>query len=166
MALLLDGKTIQQGVAFTDADGNQYPANWLNLSSAEEKEAIGLTEIADPEIFDNRFYWDASLPKAIDDVNAIDENGDSILDQDGKQLITKGLKTNFVAQIKDTTNKLLASTDWYVIRKAERNVDIPVDIVTKRAAIVTEADRLETAITGVSTVEALIEVLNAQNWGE
>ena len=39
MAFLLDGKTIQQGVAFTDADGNQYPANWLNLSSAEEKEA-------------------------------------------------------------------------------------------------------------------------------
>ena len=63
MAFLLDGKTIQQGVAFTDADGNQYPANWLNLSSAEEKEAIGLEEVADPEIFDNRFYWDASLPK-------------------------------------------------------------------------------------------------------
>ena len=164
MAFLLDGKTIQQGVAFTDADGNQYPANWLNLSSAEEKEAIGLTEIADPEIFDNRFYWDASLPKAIDDVNAIDENGDSILDQDGKQLITKGLKTNFVAQIKDTTNKLLASTDWYVIRKAERNIDIPTDIADKRNAIITESNRLEIAINKVKDVEALIEVLNTQNF--
>lgn len=164
MAFLLDGKTIQQGVAFTDADGNQYPANWLNLSSAEEKEAIGLTEVADPEVFDNRFYWDAGLPKAIDDVNAIDENGDSILDQDGKQLITKGLKTNFVAQIKDTTNKLLASTDWYVIRKAERNIDIPTDIADKRNAIITESNRLEIAINKVKDVEALIEVLNTQNF--
>ena len=164
MAFLLDGKTIQQGVAFADADGNQYPANWLNLSSAEEKEAIGLTEIADPEIFDNRFYWDAGLPKAIDDKLEVDVDDKPILDQDGKQLITKGLKSNFVAQIKDTTNKLLASTDWYVIRKVERNIDIPTDIADKRSAIITESNRLEIAIKAVKDVEALIEVLNTQNF--
>jgi hypothetical protein len=156
MAFLLDGKTIQQGVAFTDADGNQYPANWLNLSSAEEKEAIGLEEVADPEIFDNRFYWDAGLPKALDDKEQEDE--------EGNKSITKGLKSNFVAQIKDTTNKLLASTDWYVIRKLERNIDIPTDIADKRNAIITESNRLETEINKVKDVKALIEVLNTQNF--
>lgn len=156
MAFLLDGKTIQQGVAFTDADGNQYPANWLNLSSAEEKEAIGLTEVADPEIFDNRFYWDAGLPKALDDKEQEDE--------EGNKSITKGLKSNFVAQIKDTTNKLLASTDWYVIRKLERNIDIPTDIADKRNAIITESNRLETEINKVKDVKALIEVLNTQSF--
>jgi hypothetical protein len=80
--------------------------------------------------------------------------------------LLKALKSNFIAQIKDTAGKLLAQTDWYVVRKAERNVDIPANIVTKRATIVTEADRLETAIGNATTVEALIEVLNAQNWGE
>ena len=164
MAFLLDGKTIQQGVAFTDADGNQYPANWLNLSSAEEKEAIGLEEVADPEIFDNRFYWDADLPKALEDKLEVKEDGKPILDQDDKQVVTKGLKSNFVAQIKDTTNKLLASTDWYVIRKAERNIDIPTDIADKRNAIITESNRLETEINKVKNVEALIEVLNTQNF--
>jgi len=164
MAFLLDGKTIQQGVAFTDKDGNSYPQNWLNLSSAEEKEAIGLTEVADPEIFDNRFYWDAGLPKALDDKEEVDDEDKPILDQDGKQLITKGLKTNFVAQIKDTTNKLLASTDWYVIRKAERNIDIPTDIADKRSAIITESNRLETEINAVKDVEELIAVLNTQNF--
>jgi hypothetical protein len=156
MAFLLDGKTIQQGVAFTDAEGNQYPANWLNLSSAEEKKAIGITEVADPEIFDNRFYWDAGLPKALDDKEQEDE--------EGNKSITKGLKSNFVAQIKDTTNKLLASTDWYVIRKAERNIDIPTDIADKRNAIITESNKLEIAIKAVKDVEALIEVLNTQNF--
>ncbi len=73
---------------------------------------------------------------------------------------------NFIAQVKDTAGKLLAQTDWYVVRKLERNVDIPAKIITKRAAIVTEANRLETAITNATSVEALIEVLNAQNWGE
>jgi hypothetical protein len=155
MAFLLDGKTIQQGVAFADKDGNQYPANWLNLSSAEEKEAIGLTEIADPEIFDNRFYWDAGLPKDLEDkTETVDE----------KEYTTKGLKSTFVAEIKDTTNKLLASTDWYVIRKLERNIDIPADIQDKRNAIITESNRLETAIKEVADVEELIEVLNTQNF--
>lgn len=152
MAFLLDGKTIQQGVPFTDKDGNQYPANWLNLSSAEEKEAIGLTEVADPEIFDTRFYWDAGLPKALDDKD----------EEDGS--VTKGLKSQFVAQIKDTTNKLLAQSDWYVIRKLERNIDIPTDIQDKRNAIIAESNRLETDINAVKDVEALIEVLNTQNW--
>ena len=152
MAFLLDGKTIQQGVAFTDKDGNQYAANFLNLSSEEEKQAIGITWEDDPEIFDTRFYWDAGLPKALEDKD----------EEDGS--VTKGLKTNFVAQIKDTTNKLLASTDWYVIRKIERNIDIPTDIADKRNAIITESNRLETAIKEVADVEALIEVLNTQNF--
>ena len=154
MAFLLDGKTIQQGVAFTDKDGNQYPANWLNLSSAKEKEAIGLTEVADPEIFDNRFYWDAGLPKALEDK----------LEEDGST--TKGLKTQFIAQVKDTAGKLLSQTDWMVIRKAERDVEIPSEVALKRTQIVAEANRLEVGIKASTTVEALIEVLNAQNWGK
>jgi len=83
-----------------------------------------------------------------------------------EQVVTKGLKSNFVAQIKDTAGKLLASTDWYIIRKDERNVDIPEEIALKRTQIVTEANRLENDIKASTTVEALIEVLNAQNWGE
>ena len=154
MAFILDGKTLQQGVAFTDKDGNQYPANWLQLASLEEKEAIGITEIADPVLADDRFFWsgDINNPKALDDKD--EENGS----------VTKGLKSNFIAQIKDTTNKLLAQSDWYVIRKLERNIDIPTDIQDKRSAIITESNRLETAINAVKDVESLIEVLNTQNF--
>lgn len=154
MAFILDGKTLQQGVAFTDKDGNQYSANWLQLASLEEKEAIGITEIADPVLADDRFYWsgDINNPKALDDKD--EENGS----------VTKGLKSNFIAQIKDTTNKLLAQSDWYVIRKLERNIDIPTDIADKRSAIITESNRLETAINAVADVEELIEVLNTQNF--
>ena len=154
MAFILDGKTLQQGVAFTDKDGNQYAANFLQLSTLEEKEAIGITEIADPVLADDRFYWsgDINNPKALDDKD--EENGS----------VTKGLKSQFIAQIKDTTNKLLAQSDWYVIRKLERNIDIPTDIADKRSAIITESNRLETAINEVKDVEALIEILNTQNW--
>ena len=156
---LFNGKHLPEGTSFYDANGTQYGAGWLNQSTEEQKLAIGITWVADAVRADDRFYWDGNInnPKALADVTETVE---------GKEYTTKGLKSNFIAQVKQTAGSLLSNTDWYVIRKAERNVDIPVDIVTKRAAIVTEADRLETAITGVSTVEALIEVLNAQNWGE
>lgn len=150
---LINGKHLPEGVGFKDANGTQYASNWLNLSTEEEKLAIGITWVADPAPIDTRFYWDTDLPKALEDK----------LEEDGST--TKGLKTTFKAQVKDTANKLLANTDWYVIRKAERSIDIPTDIADKRSVIVTEANRLETAIDGVANVEELIEVLNNQNWG-
>ena len=149
---LLNGNRLSEGTSFYDANGTQYPPQWLNVSTEEQKAAIGITWVADPAPFDSRFYWDTDLPKALEDK----------LEEDGST--TKGLKSNFKAQVKDTANKLLAQTDWYVIRKAERSVDIPTDIADQRSAIVTEANRLDTAIDGVDTVEGLIAILNNQTW--
>jgi hypothetical protein len=81
-----------------------------------------------------------------------------------KRLVTKGLKSQWISHVKDTAGKLLAQTDWMVIRKAERDVAIPAATVTYRAAVVTEANRLETAISACSDVPALIAVVNAQGW--
>jgi len=172
----LDGNILREGVPFEHA-GVQYPANFLNLSTEAEKSAIGITWEADPTRADDRFYWDGNIanPKALEDVLATDSEGNPVYVQvwdpetetmvdTSEQMVTKGLKTNWIAQIKQTTNLLLAQSDWYVVRKFERDVAIPTDIVTKRAAILTEANRLETAISGATTVEGLIEVLNSQNW--
>jgi hypothetical protein len=152
---LLNGQRLSENTVFKDADGNTYPPNWLNQSTEEQKAAIGITWAEDPVRADDRFYWDGDInnPKLLEDT--LEEN----------ESITRGLKYTYVAQIKDTAGKLLAQTDWMVIRKAERNIDIPSDIAAKRAAIVAEANRLEADINTTTTVEELIEVLNAQNWG-
>ena len=176
---LLNGKHLPEGTSFYDANGTQYGAGWLNQATEEQKLAIGITWVVNPVRADDRFYWNGEInnPKALEDKLETKEDGTPLYKQvydkatesmvdTTEQVVTKGLKSNFISQVKDTAGSLLAQTDWYVVRKAERNVDIPADIVTKRATIVTEADRLETAIAGVTTVEALIEVLNAQNWGE
>jgi hypothetical protein len=154
---LLNGNRLPEGTSFYDANGVQYGSGWLNTSTEAQKLAIGITWVADPAPVDTRFYWDTNLPKALEDVTETVE---------GKEYITKGLKSNFIAQVKDTAGKLLNATDWYVIRKVERSIDIPSEIALKRTQIVTEANRLETDIKASTTVEALIEVLNAQNWGE
>jgi len=172
---LLNGNRLPEGTSFYDANGTQYPPQWLNTSTEEQKLAIGITWVADPAPFDSRFYWDTDLPKALEDKletkvdgtplykQIYDKATESMVDTT-EQVVTKGLKSQFVAQIKDTAGKLLNATDWYVIRKAERAIDIPSDIVLKRTQIITESNRLETDIQASTTVEALIEVLNAQNW--
>ena len=81
-----------------------------------------------------------------------------------EKLVNQGLKTVMTAQVKDTANKLLAKTDWMVIRKAERDVAIPSATATYRAAVITECARLETAIANASDVDALATVMAGQDW--
>jgi hypothetical protein len=179
MSFYLNGRRIPEGASFYDDNGNQYPPQWLNSTSDEEKLKIGIVWIADPIRANDVFYWDGNInnPKALEDKLEVKEDGSPLYKQvydkatesmvdTTEQVVTKGLKSQFVAQVKDTAGKLLNATDWYVIRKAERNVDVPSDIALKRTQIVTESNRLETDIQASTTVEALIEVLNAQNWGE
>ena len=81
-----------------------------------------------------------------------------------EKLVNQGLKTVMTAQVKNTANKLLASTDWIVIRKYERDVAIPSGTATYRAAVITECARLEGAISSASDVDALKTVMQGQNW--
>ncbi len=166
---ILNGSKLAQGTAFT-VNGIQYPANWLNLTTLAEKLAIGITEVADTVRADDRFYWNGDItnPKALEDKEESDENGNPLYVKvlgtvDGQpamvdsteRLVTKGLKSNFISQVKETAGSILAQTDWMVIRKAERNVDIPASVVAYRAEVVAKADALEAAITAVTTVAEL-----------
>ncbi len=123
---------------------------------------------------DDRYYWvtqnpDGSytgVPKELEDREEVDQDGNPMYVQvydeatqsmvnSTERLITKGLKSNHIAQVKHNTNMTLAQTDWYVIRKAERNVDIPAEVATYRASVVAWADATEAAILAVTTVEEL-----------
>ena len=167
---LLNGQPLAVDTPFT-ANDIQYPANWLRLATAEEKLAIGITEVADAVRADDRFYWngDINLPKALEDKEESDQDGNplyvKVLDKTDplnpvmvdttERLVTKGLKSNFIAQIKQTAGSILAQTDWMVIRKAERDVAIPADVVAYRASVVAKANELEASITAVTSVEQL-----------
>ncbi len=106
--------------------------------------------------YDSRFYWGVDNPKQLEDITVTPEQGDPYTQH--------GLKHQWIAQVKDTANKLLAQSDWMVIRKVERSVDIPADTVTYRAAVIAECTRLVTAIQGCADVPALIAVVTAQGW--
>jgi hypothetical protein len=151
----------------------------------------GVFEIVEGEQKDQRFYWVTpdsyqvgdgvvtrtyvNTAKILEDRAEVKEDNTPLYVQvwdqatqtmvdTTEQVVTRGLKYNYLQQIKTTANSNLAPTDWMVIRKAERDVAIPTDVTTYRAGVITEYNRLKTAIEGTNSVEDLITVVGAQNW--
>jgi hypothetical protein len=160
MAWTFNGKIIREGRSWVGIDGVQHPASWGRWSD-EEKQAAGMTQVADPAPNpDNRFWWDADTPKALDDIPAVDENGDPVLDEDGNQVVTLGLKSVHKAIVKQQAAGLLAATDWYVTRNAETGTAIPADVTTYRAAVRAASGAIESAIDGAANHAAFVALFD------
>ena len=146
----VSGQTIKYDRAWTHPDtGVQYPANWLRLTSAAEKQAVGLVEVTTPaaEIYDQRFYWGVNNPKQLDDVT----------DDDGNT--TTGLKTQWKNTQNEIAASLLAPSDWRIIKAKETGTNIPSAWKTYRAAVRTACNTRQTEIDNCSDVAALKELL-------
>jgi hypothetical protein len=151
MAFLLNGNPLAVDIPFTVGDIN-YPANWLRLSSAQEKKDLGITEVADAPIFDSRFYWGDGTAKTLDDTK------ETI---DGVEYTTLGVKSVLKAQEKNIAGSLLAKYDWYVVRKAETSKAIPTTIKTYRTAVRTACTTRETEIDACSDTAALVTLYSS-----
>ena len=156
----LGDKIIREGRSWSK-DGVTHPTNWAIWSDADKK-AAGLTWEDPPALYDNRFYWDAKTPKALDDVNDVDEDGKAVIDPiTGKQSVTKGLKTIYIERTKQTANNKLSPTDWYVTRKAEDSkATIPSDVTPYRAAVRTKSGTIEKAITDAADHAAFMALFD------
>ena len=152
MAFKLNGSPLAVDVAFKTSDGTQYPANWLRLSTADEKTALGITEVADDPVYDGRFYNGDGSAKALDDTK------ETI---DGVEYTTLGLKSVLKAQEKVTAGSLLAKYDWYVVRKAEKSTAIPTAITTYRDGVRTACDTREKEIDACADTAALVTLYGA-----
>jgi len=131
---MLDNHPVSVDCAFTH-NNIQYPANWLRLASPAERAAIGITEVADPERYDDRFYWAPGNPKDLDQ-----------------------LKTQMVGQVKSIAGSLLAPTDWKIVRAAEGVKACDQETLDSRAAIRAASDTNEAAISACATVDELSSI--------
>jgi len=158
-----------------ELNNNQYSAKIFTLWSQAEKEAIGIYEIItdstnykDPAYYNNTNEeytfannkvvksWGTATPKRLEDENAVDEDGNPVLDDDGVQLINYGLKTEKKKIVKQQASGLLAPTDWYVVKATEvADYDIPANILSFRADVRTKSNEMETAIDNCTTVDEL-----------
>ena len=107
---ILDGKQLLPDQPFSH-QGIKYPSNWLALSSADERAAIGIIDAPDPAPYDARFYY------------GYDSNG-NLLPRDHGQLVSE-----WTEQTRATANGLLRPTDWMIIRQVDNGV--PADSAVK-----------------------------------
>ena len=150
---------------------NIFSFRWTN----EEREAIGLYEI----VFDNsnkkdeEYYintnqsfdyadgqvtasYGSATAKELDDRNATDEAGEPLLDDNGNQIVTKGLKSQKKDIIKKQASGLLTPTDWYVLKATDvESYSVPSAVATFRTNVRTRSNEMETAIDNASDVDAL-----------
>lgn len=162
----------------------RYPAKIFTMWSQAEKEAIGIYEVItdstnykDPAYYinTNEQYnfadgqvtksWGTATAKRLEDENAVDENGDSVL-QDGVQVINYGLKTEKKKIVKQQASGLLAPTDWYVVKASEvADYDVPANILSFRADVRTKSNEMETMINNCTTVDELKALYEYTNTG-
>ena len=171
-ALVTDGtitKYFNNPKGFTLGD-LQYPKDIFMKWSVEEKEAIGIYEVVfdDSNKKDEAWYintnqsfafasgtvtasYGSATAKAHADRNGTDEDG---VDLD-PVVVIEGLKTTLIRTVKTQAAGILANTDWYITRNAEKSIAIPSAISTHRDAVRTKQAQMETAITNASNTPAL-----------
>ena len=157
-----EGRKLRHDVPFTIGDVT-YPANWLRLSSLEQRQELGITE--EPDVvtpsYNQKFFWSANNPKVLEDTPVLDREGNAT------EEIQTGLKTIWVKKQKDIAANILLLTDWYVTRKSETGAAIPDEVATFRSSIRAACEQREAEIEACSTtaeLAALIEEGRLTDW--
>jgi hypothetical protein len=182
-ALVQDGSIVSypKGNKGITIDDVQYPQSIFTLWSEAERNAIGIYTV----IEDNskkkseEFYintnqtisyddiddevtasYGNATAKQLDDEDAVDENGDPLLDENGDQVVNYGLKTKYKNQFNAQAKSLLEKTDWYVIKATDvESYSVPSNITNYRSQVRAKVNSMETDIDDCSTVEELITLL-------
>ena len=132
------------------------PKSWgniiggFNTLSDEEVKEYGFYNVVNPD-FDN-------ATQNFGDIY-FDENNEvftySVEDIVFNETLAE-LKESKIESLKEYTNEKLSETDWYVIRKVERDIDIPQDIQDARNTILSEHNTKESEINALSTKKSVV----------
>lgn len=145
-------KYINEGVAF-ELDGIRYPSNWLNCSTIDEKEAIGLVEVqvvGEPK--DDRYYW----------VSTTLEDGVMTYVNTPKEL--DPLKKAQVSAVNATAYSLLFPSDWMVSKSIETGEPMNADWSAYRASVRAVANQTKDAINAAVDVDELAGIIMEIEW--
>lgn len=143
---------ITEGTAFTLGDV-QYPANFLNLSSAEEKTNIGLVEVivvGSPQ--NEQFYW----------VSTTLEEGVMTYVNTPKDLAT--VQESAVANVNTKAYTLLFPSDWMIVKAGETGEPVAQNWKDYRSAVRTTANLARTGIAACITVDELVAFVSGIQW--
>jgi hypothetical protein len=146
---------IPSGNQFTIGD-IQYPSNWVNSATSEEKQAIGMVDVVYGQRPDDKYYWvTESAPVIANGVVEINYTSTS------KDLAD--LKKTAITQVNAQAFSLLSPTDYMSIKALETNTPMADAWKIWRESIRTSALNAKTAINASTDVDSLITA-SAVTW--
>ena len=154
--------------------GVQYPQNIHSLWSESDLNALGIYTVVEDNTNKNDEEWytntnqtlsfaggvvtatyGTATAKLLEDRNEVDEDDNPLLDANGNQLVTKGLKTVKKEIFDRQAAGMLSKYDWYIIRNTEASTAIPSAITDYRTAIRAKCNSMQVQVDGAANVDAL-----------
>lgn len=133
-------------------NGINYPANWLQCATDEEKQQLNIFSIIENSRPSDLFYTN------INDEIIINGDGNPELIWHATEKDINEIK-NFLLQIvKNKAYRALQQTDWYIVRFIETGTPIPEDVQQQRTMIRENTIQKETQINNANSVQELIEL--------
>ena len=138
---------VQAGTAF-EWDGVQYPANWCNLSTPEEKAAIGMVDVVYGAYPNDQYYW-------VSQDAPVYQNGVVEINYTATPKDLAELKVNQVNATNATAYSILLPSDWMVVKAVETGGTVNPAWNTWRQTIRTQAADYAIVIEACTTVDQL-----------
>lgn len=137
---------------------SKLPNSWKGVMgnfsklSDEKIKAYGFYDVVTPEYNDiseklSDVFWDESNKVFTYTVNDKDFSGATIDE----------LKESQIKDVRARGYIKLQKTDWYIIRKAERNVSVPSEITTERNNLFAKLETKESEINALTSKKDIIE---------
>jgi len=163
-ALVKNDNSIKLFAPYTiweDKNGTQHSPDSLLTLTASQKQDLGIYDVAYGSRLDDRFYTITENAPTFDQaLKVVKVTYTSV----AKDLENSELKKEWIANVKQMANNTLAQTDWMLVRKIERSVNVPAKTVTYRAAVIAEATRLTAGITAATEITELISLVTSMSW--
>ena len=147
---------IPDGSQFT-VDGVEYPSNWVNLSTPEEKAAIGMVDVIYGPQANQTYYW---VTENAPVYNAQTNQVDITFTSTPKDLTQ--VKQVAVQSVNDAAYSILLPSDWMVVKAVETQTSINPTWGGWRQTIRIEAANAVTAINAATDVDGVAAV--QVNW--
>lgn len=145
---------IQEGTAF-EVNGVQYPANWLNLSSPEQKAELGLEEVvATNSPANDTYYWVSQTL-----------NGPTLTYTNTPKDLTQ-VKSTAINQVNSTAYSILLPTDWMVVKAVETSTTVAPSWNSWRQSIRTTATSTVSSIEGATDVDGVATIMGSIVWAK
>lgn len=162
-ARLESGKVVKYSTVPSEWKGTKHYIGGFHNATTDELEAEGFFDVIVPdydtvtEVIHNLHFESAYPSPTLDNADATREvftydKKDKVISETVAELKIKRIK-----ELKSLAYGKLETTDWYAIRKAENDTDIPSDIQTERNAIRTSVTTKEGEINALTTKASILK---------